>query len=135
MQCLTEAKMYGEVIPGWYLVKATKTSPWGHWPAGYWGLVRMNDPDFVWEPDPLEEDPEAPVDENGLSEFYRRHNDFEEALHSHPNVGYTLIKDAMKVGYNPEEEGYVTFWLFERMARMLSDGSLKEGAEPKPTEG
>lgn len=53
-QCLAETSMYvlGDnknyhVLPGYILVRATKNGR--QMIAGNWGLVRSNDPDFVWE--------------------------------------------------------------------------------------
>ena len=52
MQCCTKSALYGteddcEVLPGWYLVRATVSND--GWNAGEWGLVRSNDPDFIWD--------------------------------------------------------------------------------------
>lgn len=52
LQCLTESEMFGkkgdwEVLPGWFLVRATKDYM-DDWKAGEYGLVIMNDPECVW---------------------------------------------------------------------------------------
>jgi hypothetical protein len=47
LQCVTRAECIGEFAPGWHIVQATIDSPDDDWFAGEYGIVRVNDPEFV----------------------------------------------------------------------------------------
>jgi hypothetical protein len=155
LQCLCEAKSYGEVIPGWLLMTSSKGDK--NWPLGYWGLVQSNDPTFVWEHRPLF-DPheliESELKRRGIKQpeidkrmekieastqdrhplwrefdnFHHKAETFSSAICSWcpPNVGFELISACIKAGYNPKEDGDVAFWLFSYMGYYLAT------KQPKP---
>lgn len=128
LQCLTKAKIIvQDVLPGYGLVKAMV----GHddWPKGFYGLVRCNDPDFIWEGrpliDPLFNMPGKQI--NSLqknSRLLRQNRDFfdlvekmEPQFEVSPESGYFLYKACKKDGYNEKKHGYrLLCWLVHHMA-------------------
>lgn len=136
LQCVTEAKFHGDPLPGWALYRATKDSP--TWHIGDWGLLRCNDPDFVWagefvaDPYAGMSDDEIEAASEDVAKEFERHIDaavaFENATTygNHPYVSYLLVDAAMKAGYAPATHGTrFAAWLVDHVARHLAtfDGS------------
>lgn len=136
-QCMTNAQNYGELLPGWYLMRAqndgTPMMDDKIWKAGMWGLVWSNDPLTIWSstgtPNPafgLDDKAEEELWEaNKDNEIGKRivldlPDDFEEAFASFsPLTGYDLITAAMQRGYDPEKSGDLSWWLFDWMGEFL----------------
>ena len=132
-QCNTEAAFFGEPIPGWYLMRATKDGI--KWKSGEWGLVFRNDPDLYWTSTPTpsalfniqdEDEQEAWLQANkGTPEYVRVWmevpHDFATAFMMEPGLGYDLVTAAMKRGYDPETSGDFTTWFFDLLGEHLKD--------------
>ena len=130
-QCppLADTQSYGEVLEGWRLIRARKQ---GHLlKPDDWGLVQMNDPDFVWTVTP-EVDPQSGLTDEQINACSKEEHDqwwawmekadeFEIALESDPMTGYELILAAMKKGYNPDVYGRFAYWLFDHLGQWLKD--------------
>lgn len=142
MLCDVEAENLGLVLPGWYLVRSRIGKD--EWPQGHWGLVRSNEPDFVWAstptPDPLHGVPddqwEAWIDANRGTPAYDRAmdtapDDFVAALICGPGIGWELVNASIPFGYDPEESGDFGQWLFSLMGMRLRDGFLPEPERPE----
>lgn len=142
LQCTVNAERLGTVLPGWALYRSHGDDP--RWPRGHWGLVRSNDPDFVWEttptPDPLHDVPddqwEAFFDANpkGSAAYERtmnfEHPDFDAAIVCEPALGWELVQAAIPHGYDPETTGDFSQWFFSLLGIRLRDGFLPD-PEPK----
>ena len=133
-QCTAESISYGEVIPGWILVRARKDAD--EWKAGQWGLVWENDPSFTWSsdptPDPLFRMPEAQWDAwfeanrdtpAAIRAMESAPDDFEAAFQCAPDIGYGLVTAGMQRGYDPEKSGDFTGWLFSLMGEHLDNAT------------
>jgi hypothetical protein len=129
-QCLAETKTFGEVIPHWWLVQATKEG-WQMKPGDY-GLVYMNDPDFIWPKelvpitDPtfgLSDEEEEAMDAgaNGKwNEFIERVDKIDGNFWCEPATGYSLVNAAKEAGYDEEKHGYrLLSWLTHQMALVI----------------
>ena len=140
LQCTVEAENLGLVLPDWHLMRSTKDHP--RWPIGHWGLVRSNDPDFVWSseptPDPLHGVPDDQWEEwfaaNAGTAAYERTMsrepaDFSAAFVCEPSVGWDLVRACITLGYDPEESGDFRQWLFSWIGIRIRDGFLEE---PQP---
>lgn len=125
------------LFPGWTLVKARLDSD--SMKAGDWGLVRQNDPDFVWRkpaPGPLdplyglteEEERKIPKEDprwETSSKWTRLVDGLKlkpsKGYNSHyPNVYYELVAGGISAGYNPNTDGNFNFWLFQRMGELVN---------------
>lgn len=129
LQCMTKARMIvKDVLPGYGLVKATV----GHedWPKGWYGLVRCNNPDYIWEGKPLMDPTFYMTDEqiNNLSskgeradrEFFRLVEKMEPQFEESPELGYALYTACKKDGYNEKKHGYRLMpWLVHHMAEKM----------------
>src|SRR5581483_2364777 len=128
-QCMAETKTYGEVLPRWWLVQATKN---GHeMKAGDFGLVVCNDPDYIWpenlapRKDPsfgmTDEEFDNMTDETGVAwdEFNDYVEQFSKYLNSDPLTGWMLVNAAKEAGWSRETHGFLTGWLFHRMAVVI----------------
>lgn len=115
-------------LPEFYLCRATKD---GHWmKAGEWGLGVINDPEFSWVSTPVK-DPsfgmtDEEIDRPWSKEFELEWDKFQDGLEEFrremvmsPDMGYKLVRAAMKVGFNPEADGRLDYWLFHYLAVWL----------------
>lgn len=128
--CLAECEDLGEIVPGLFLVRALKT--WKHIQEGYYGLVRSNDPDLVWEvrpaPDPCEGMTDEEIDEapdtlmQGFFVWDNQVGDFVAACRDQLDMttAYRIGKLCEAAGYNMEEDGFLEHWLFHRMGVLLA---------------
>lgn len=119
MQCLTKSKIIIEdPIPGYLLTQATVGIE--EWPEGYYGLVRCNDPDFVWKMKPRAEPPDSSHDDWVV--WAKEAEEFDECLDTDPMTGWALVETCKKAGYDPEKYGYrVGFWLFGKLGEELEN--------------
>ena len=130
LQCMTEAETVLEFpILGYWLMRATVDHP--EWPEGHFGLVKCNDPDFVWEGeihyDPLDEmtDDEIealPKDGPEWEKYwaFAKHIErIEPAFNCRPELGYQFVGACVASGYNIDEDGYVIDWFISRIGKML----------------
>ncbi len=106
LQCEVDAQcVLREIIPGYQLYISIKDHE--EWPKGQYGLVRCNDPDFVFA---------IPKDRDDEGEWY----DFilYEFL-MEPLTGYNFVSACMAAGWNQKEHGDVAIWFVERILERL----------------
>lgn len=131
-QCTTEALTYGEVIPGWLLMRAQKDG--NRWKAGEWGLVWSNDPSFTWTSTPTP-NPAFGLDDEAEEALYEANKgtpigdriasmklpqDFKDAFEAvTPRAGYSLVCAAMEKGYDPETSGDFSWWFYDCVGEHL----------------
>lgn len=131
IQCVVESVHYGEVMPGWHIHRATKHDE--EWPQNHWGLVRCNNPDFIWESEPML-DPYHGLSDDEINmqtlagnplfkEWDKRSDEFRDALFCDPKTGHQLVEDAKAAGYT-EADGNLSDWLFHRMGRVIRARAL-----------
>ena len=131
-QCNANPLSYGEVIPGWTLMRARQDGI--EWKKDEWGLVWSNDPTFTWTstptPCPLfnmpeEEDQTAwfEAQPDGSPEVERAMaytpDDFQDAFKVDPALGYDLVVAAMTKGYDPVDGGDFHGWFFDYLGEHL----------------
>jgi len=136
LQCATNAiTLIEDVLPGYALMQATKSAP--EWGAGEYGLVRCNDPDFVWKSKPIC-DPTASMADEEIGELtnndprwvagcqhFEMVTNVEPRFNTSPYEGYLLVKACMEAGYDPEKDGTrVISWLMDYLARKLDQSPL-----------
>lgn len=127
LQCIVESEFLFEPLPGWYLHVARKEND--IWPKGEYGLIRSNDPDFIFKTTPFMDPMSGFTDDemNNASqelkdqqdEWFKKVGEFAEELVTDPRTGYDLVAAAMVAGYNPDEDGDFSGWLFNRMGRLM----------------
>jgi hypothetical protein len=111
-------------LPGYNLVRATVDAD--GWPAGYYALIEVNDPVFVFA-GPIIADPTAGMSDeaiNALDEMPAGYDAFMKAgeemsthLKLDARVGYRLVKTCVdELGYSPETDGVFHFWLLQYLA-------------------
>lgn len=92
-QCMINPLYFGEVFPGYTLIKGRRES--NETKLGQWGLVMVNDPSFTFTFDFHEQ--------IGT----RKWNDQEETLWKqlscNPHNGWHLVAACIGAGYNPEQ--------------------------------
>jgi hypothetical protein len=135
LQCNCDAISYGEVLPGWALMRARKDdygdSP--EWKTGEWGLVRINDPDYIWSGDllknPMLDWTDDQIDSCEDDAVIAAENKFVDCwLNLHDNLvgnaecGYELCLAAISVGWN-KETTRLPEWLMDRMANWVETHS------------
>lgn len=144
-QCNADPLSYGEVIPGWILMRARRDGI--RWRKDDWGLVCSNDPTFTWTstptPCPLfcmpdEEDQMAWFDAQpeGSPDVERAlaytPDDFKKAFMMDPGLGYDLVVAAMTCGYDPNDGGDFHAWFFDHIGEHLKTATGTGHAEPRP---
>lgn len=139
--CLAEALHYGEVLPDWYLERATKDGV--YFKAGWWGLVWMNEPSFVFTVTPEvtprecenEDDPDYEALNDALSDWLDKFESsvvcLREQMHdSLPFLDYyRLVQAGINKGYDPENHGSFQLWLVNHVAQYIA-----ANPEPRKTE-
>lgn len=117
-QCLTNAISFGEVLPGYFLMRARRNGI--DWKQGEWGLVEANDPTFTWVSTPTTancDDVIGPPD------------DFYEAFDCTPREGYALTMAAIQKGYDPKETSFQN-WFFKYLERYLATAEIIDQDDP-----
>ena len=131
--CCAVADYYGEPIPGYHLYRATKDGMFMR--SGDWGLSRCNDPDYYWSVTPRV-DPSGHMTDDQLNsmtqaegkdsdDWYEQLEMFSKSLRSSPDIGYELYCASQRTGYNPEKNGYLAYWLFNRLGEYLKGIAYK----------
>jgi hypothetical protein len=136
-QCMAETKCYGEVMPHWWLVQATKEG-WMMKPGDF-GLVYINDPDFVWSPDfmpmidptfDLTDEQQDVMTEEQNKEwdvFYDRVTEIEKHFDCEPTTGYNLVSAAKEAGYDEDKHGWrFLAWLTHQMALVMQSNPMAD---------
>lgn len=129
LQCSVASVSFGEILPGWYLQRATRDDELGDdtWPKDWWALVEVNDPTFVFETTP-ELDPTHSVAYSDFTEeqnkslelWCRKARKFQNELIGPPKDGHRLIEAAKQAGWDRKKDPNFAEWLFHRMARILN---------------
>lgn len=128
LQCVTEAEvLVKNILPGYSLMIAKV----GHkeWPKGSYGLVRCDDPDYVWKGRPIIDSFEGMSDKeiNALSDdslevrqnnkFFKLVEKLEPQFKNSPELGYDLYRACKKAGYSEIKHGRrLLSWLVNHMA-------------------
>ncbi|MDF3281738.1 MULTISPECIES: hypothetical protein [unclassified Gordonia (in: high G+C Gram-positive bacteria)] len=143
-QCVVSPVYFGEPLPGWTLARARLESPVADWRQGQWGLIRADDPTFVWwttpTPSPtrgMSEDEEDawwaersgghqdlaaqdPEVERELWATDERCADFLSAFRAcSPNDGFDLVTAAAHCGYERARDGVFEIWFFDYLGDHL----------------
>ena len=125
--CLAGCELLGEVVPGLFLLQATKD--FQHITAGFYGLTRSNGPEVVWEikptPDPCEGLSDDEINARTDSRDFEWFDDValftcacQEQLQMGDSFQIGLLCQA--AGYDPVKDGHLEHWLFHRMGVLLS---------------
>jgi len=142
-QCVTDAQFfllkedgsidsYKNLLPGWALFQAAKDGC--DMEKGEWGLVQCNNPDFIWSVDPIpnpyyelsaaeeKKASENPANKKQYKLFTDRVNEFAESLNTpYPVVAWRLVDSAKKMGFDPNANGLLRFWLFHRLGMWVKE--------------
>jgi hypothetical protein len=130
LQCVTEAEtVLDDPILGYILMVAKRDSE--EWPAGHYGLVKCNDPDFIWEGKPLL-DPLEGMDDDAIDALaddseewagYERFMDFVEKIrpvfNTDPYTGHQFVRACEASGYKWKQDGDVVMWFIDHIARKM----------------
>lgn len=118
------------ILPTYTLMQAKKSIE--GWPAGYYGLGRMTDPDFIF-PAPLVADPFGngePTSDDWTPEQNAQYTasveyarQVESAFNTDPMKGYNFVNACMKRGYK-ETDGNVVRWFINYAAELLKNEYL-----------
>lgn len=123
-QCLVNPLYFGEVLPGWFLIRARRKG--NMMEVGDWGMLRCNDPTFVWSTTP-----KATKEE--FDGYIYLPDDFDEALYMYATHGYDLISAGIEIGYNREEHGRFAQWLFWHLSEHIrnTEPTVEDDEFPK----
>jgi hypothetical protein len=111
------------------MVSTNDASP--EWPKGYYGLVKCNDPDFIWEGKPLYDPLEGVNDEDinlladdagewiGWETFMNYVNSVTTSFNCDPTTGYDFVKACKASGYVWEKKGDVVMWFLDKVGRKV----------------
>jgi hypothetical protein len=123
-QCLAETIMFNneeKVLPDFYLVQATKDG--GSLQANDYGLVRCNDPSFVFSVEPeLNPDPNDTFEndkefERWIDKTTQFENQLMESASGMKDVAL-LVAGCYQMGYT-DSDGSLEQWLFNYLAQFL----------------
>lgn len=138
-QCSTKAVSYGEVIPGWNLVRAT--ADYLDIQAGDWGLAVGDDPEVWWPSEytpvtdptfhmtPDEMDLMSAAEDEAFSRFGLVVEKIWEYVRTDPLAGHDLVQDAEADGFDRKKH-FLSDWLVHRMGLLVeSNTSLHNSVE------
>lgn len=131
LQCMTNARMIKEnIFPGWHLKQSMKHHP--DWPKGWYGLLRCNDPDFIWKekmiPMPLMYNESPKANQKKIDDWFETLSKFESELFiTSILVGYELYKACLKSGYKPKKDGYrICLWIVNSIGKVIQEDEKKQ---------
>ncbi len=140
MQCIVNPLYWYDVLPGWTLIRARRKDD-GEMNVGDWGLVTINDPDFIWKSTP-KMDPKFEMTEEEEDKFWDQNPDYDSMLpddfldafdNSSVMTSWELVDAAIKAGYNQEKHGCdVKNWLFHYLACWIRDHEPTVEEDPFP---
>lgn len=123
-QCLVNPLYFGEVLPGYILIRARRKSEYIE--VGDWGLVEANDPTYVWK--------SIPYKKTAKDRIFCAPSDFSDCFYGSPQQGFKLITAARQAGYSEGLEYFVNFesWFFDYLARWIEthEAELYDDAFP-----
>jgi hypothetical protein len=142
-QCVAKTVYYigkdtNEVLPGYILVRATKNG--SYMKKGNWGLVRYDNPDFIWSITPVC-DPSSGLSDEQIDalpkEVDKQYEQYEKAvknLRKSLNKGcfdhcVSLGEAMKKSGWKPEKDGFGPYWLCHYIGQFLKTATVKEEQE------
>ena len=128
-QCLVYPYYFGEVIPGWFLIRARKDDYKDNplvMKAGDFGLVVVNEPSVVWSTLPKIIPNDDSSDEE-LDKFYAEVDEFEERI-THMGIDgiVSLVNSCRKVGFNENNNKYFAEWFYDYIAKYISSCTIEE---------
>jgi hypothetical protein len=110
-----------KVIGNFFLVRATQDG--SMMKTGEFGLLRCNDPDFIFKQMPeVDPDPEGEIEDNDhFFEWMEKAQNFREQLlelDAGLKASYDLVKGCYDAGYK-DEDGCLEYWLFNYLAQFV----------------
>lgn len=129
LQCVTKAVSYGEVFPGFHLMKAMNTDYPDNptWKEGQWGLVECNDPSIYFTKPFMKDVPEDDSNDVFLNFLETGQETDQDILAvNDPRIAYRLIAGAITKGYDPKEDGMFGCWLTDYLAKYLETAQIIE---------
>ena len=121
-QCLTHCITFGEVLPGFHLMRARRDG--NEWKKGQWGLIEINDPTVVWYT--------TPVHHADITDYFDIPEEFLNAFKCYPVTGFRMVSAAKQVGYEPRRDGFFEYWLYERLAKHIAENDFRVDDDPLP---
>jgi len=116
-QCLVNPLYYGEVFKDWHLIRARRKG--SYMEVGEWGLVKINDPSWVWKSDPRDQSDGPP-------------DDFWEAFLCTPFSGKEFIEDCVDSGFDGENDYDLSEWLWEKIVNHVKTTPPATEEDPFP---
>ena len=123
-----------EVLPGYILVRATKDG--NYMRKNDWGLVRCNNPDFIWSItpvcDPLDGLSDKQIDAlakdaNCCKPYEKAVKSLRKSLDSGSFDYCVSLGEAMKkAGWKPEDDGWGAEWLCNYLAKFLKTATVEK---------
>lgn len=133
-QCSAKTVLYGELLTGWYLVRATQDGL--YMKKDEWGLVECNDPTFSFMTtpviDPFDGMSDEEINKVPIDEFFKKHDPFVEVSKKvleemERTTGFPLdsfgrlYQSMREAGFDQEHCGAAIYWLCNLMAKMIRD--------------
>lgn len=56
--------------------------------------------------------------------YFQYHEKFRETFRFAPQLGEEIVIACRQVGYNPNQDGWLDYWLVERAAKMIEKGKV-----------
>ena len=129
-QCLTNSIVLCRL--GKFSVQEAVVSS-DEWKQGTYGLVEVNDPSFYFTVKPRPE-PADTGDETADTAAFMKWDEEVEAFNneilssgSHVTDFFDLVNESIKEGYNREDDGSFSHWLFDFLGKKLINPVQEEG--------
>ena len=116
-QCLVNPLYYGQVFGNWSLIRARRKGI--DMEVGDWGLLKVNDPSFIWKTTPTI-DAEYPSD------------DFYDAFWMQPFDGKSFAEECVSAGFEGTNDYDLHDWLWKKIAEHISNTTPETSEDPFP---
>jgi hypothetical protein len=139
INCWGDEIIYGEVIPGWFLVRLVNINVTPNkymvngdlMGEGHLGLTRLNDPSFIFAMDPIPWNKEwdkdiYPLQSNSEEDkYWKVYRHYRNRLKGSIEDCHNLAESIMKINNSTTYESIYAF-LIDRMAEVIREGPTRK---------
>jgi hypothetical protein len=111
--CSANVIYFGEFIKGWHLVRARKNGR--VMKKRDWGLVRANDPEFIFSTIPVKDHDSDSKHNKFLDELVK----FIPEIKNTPGMGYKLVEAFTSQNKYKRTDPYFEYFLFDYLAKFI----------------
>lgn len=125
--CCPNCNNLGELIPGYFLINLKDSKRYAiisESTQGHWNFNLITESIYIWDIKP-----EVEIVEDESNDWILQFDYIEPHLNNKlftPIEGYNLISSCITLGYNPDKDGDIEWWLFFKAGRHIHINNYNE---------